>query len=219
MKPVITVIDYGVGNLFSVRRAFETMGADVAFASNPDQIAAAERLVLPGVGAFKNGMDGLRKHELIETIRTYARSGRPFLGICLGMQMMLDESEEFGRHEGLGLIPGKVDRIPDQTIEGAPLKIPHVAWDGLIPPHARPESWTGTIFAGLKEGSCMYFVHSYAAVPARSEHILATVNYGGKPVVAAVASGNMVGCQFHPERSGPLGLKIIENFIRLQKTS
>ena len=129
MSISVTVIDYGVGNLLSVSRALEHCGAQVDLADNPAQIARAHRLVLPGVGAFKDGMDGLRERALVEPIRQYASGGRPLLGICLGMQLLLDVSEEFGAHEGLGLIPGRVAAIPATTADGVPHKIPHIGWN------------------------------------------------------------------------------------------
>lgn len=214
-RRLVTVVDYGIGNLFSVRRAFETMGAEVVQTQDPAVLLAAERLVLPGVGAFKDGMEGLRRHGLIEPIQTYVKTGKPFLGICLGMQMMLDESEEFGNHKGLGIIPGKVVRIPDHTSTGSRMKVPHIAWDDLQVPPSRSQGWSGTLFNGVREGSSMYFVHSYAAAPTHAENLLATVNYGGMPVAAAIIKDQAFGCQFHPERSGKVGLKIIANFINL----
>src|SRR5208283_5616772 len=162
--PRVTVIDYGMGNLLSVSRAMEHCGAEVLTTCDPERVAQAERLILPGVGAFADGMAGLRERRLIEPIREFARAGRPFLGICLGMQMMLDSSEEFGNHEGLGLVPGRVAAIPSTGVDGRPHKIPHIGWNKLLMP--TPEtSWENTILAGLSPGSSGYFVHSYAAVP------------------------------------------------------
>ena len=208
----VVIIDYGMGNLFSVRRAFEVVGAEVLVTSDPVEILQGERVVLPGVGAFKDGMQGLRQRGLIEPIRDYARIGRPFLGICLGMQMMLEVGEEFGVHDGLGLIPGRVKKISNKSVEGGVLKVPHIGWNELNP-SASHRSWNGTPLHGIEPGSAVYFVHSFAAEPQNPDHALATTDYGGHPLVAVVGSGSLYGCQFHPERSGSLGLKMIQNFV------
>lgn len=209
----VTVIDYGVGNLLSVCRAFEHCGGEVELTDSPAAIAHADRLVLPGVGAFGDGMEGLRSRGLIGTIQEYAKKNRPFLGICLGMQMMLDSSEEFGFHEGLGLIPGKVLPIPRNDIHGDPHKVPSVGWKEIFR-CGSDEAWNNTILNGIAEGNATYFVHSFAAEPA-SEHRLAHYRYGGLEISAVVASGMLYGCQFHPEKSGAVGLRIIQNFLNL----
>jgi imidazole glycerol-phosphate synthase subunit HisH len=210
--PRVTVIDYGMGNLLSVSRALEHCGAEVLTTCDPERVAQAERLILPGVGAFADGMAGLRERGLIEPIREFARAGRPFLGICLGMQMMLDSSEEFGNHEGLGLVPGRVAAIPSTGVDGRPHKIPHIGWNKLLMP--TPEtSWENTILAGLSPGSSGYFVHSYAAVPKYPEHRLADCDYNGILISAVIKSGSHYGCQFHPEKSGEVGLEILRSFI------
>ena len=214
MNKHVVIVDYGMGNLFSVRRAFEHCGAEVTLSSDPADIAAADRLVLPGVGAFADGMAGLRERGLVEPIREYAAQEKPFLGICLGMQMMMETGEEFGRHEGLGLIPGVVTQIPATTVEGGPLKIPLIGWNALDFPPER-SSWEHTIFGRTAPHSYLYFVHSYEAVPANSGHRLAVTHYGGRDITAAVASGSLYGCQFHPERSGETGLRIIDTFLSL----
>lgn len=213
MKKTIHVIDYGVGNLFSVKRALRHCTAEVVFVSTPAEIAEAPNLVLPGVGAFGNGMEELRKRQLVEPIREFARSGRPFLGICLGMQLMMDGSDEFGLHEGLGLIRGNVQKIPDKTNSGEQVKIPHIGWNALLKPKKETVSWEKTILEHVAEGEYAYFVHSYVAHPENSDHILATASYGGYPITAVIASGSLSGCQFHPELSGPTGLKILKEFI------
>lgn len=211
---VVTIIDYGIGNLLSVARAFEHCGAAPVLATDPDSIRDAERLVLPGVGAFADGMQGLRDRGLIGPIREFAASGRPFLGICLGMQMMLDAGEEFGLHEGLGLIPGRVVAIPSTTSDGRPHKIPHIGWGTLELPD--PEtSWGNTILDGIAPGAAAYFVHSFTAFPSDPGHRLADCRYNGRLISAVVRSGSLYGCQFHPEKSGEVGLAIIRNFIRL----
>lgn len=212
--PQVTVVDYGMGNLLSVSRALEHCGAEVLLASDPNLITKAERLILPGVGAFADGMAGLRERGLIEPIRTFAGSGHPFLGICLGMQMMLETSEEFGGHEGLGLIAGKVVAIPLTNVDGRPHKIPHIGWDELVLPF-QEISWAGTILADIEPGTTAYFVHSFTAVPSNLELRLADCNYNGRLISAVIRSEMLYGCQFHPEKSGETGLNILRRFIEL----
>ena len=208
----ITVIDYGLSNLLSVRRAFEYFGAEVEVTGSRSRILSAKALVLPGVGAFKDGMDGLARLGLIEPIRQKA-AGTPLLGICLGMQMLFDESEEFGLHKGLGLIPGRVVKIPDTDVDGHPQKVPHISWDPLYPGGGRTD-FSGTALAALKPGEECYFIHSYEAKPVRDEDRLADTVYGGREICAAASHGSVLGCQFHPEKSGAVGLKIIEEFLK-----
>jgi glutamine amidotransferase len=208
---LVTVIDYGIGNLLSVRRALERAGAEVVMTEEPDAVARAERLVLPGVGAFSDGMRELERRGLVEPLRAYARTGRPLLGICLGMQLLLEESDEFGRTEGLGVIRGKVVDIralaPDR-----PLKVPHIGWSVLVEPSAN--AWRGTPLEPLEPGACVYFVHSFAAVLADESDRLADTEYEGCRLAAVVQRGPILGTQFHPEKSGPAGLAIVERFVR-----
>ena len=209
----ITVIDYGLSNLLSVRRAFEYFGAEVEVTGSRSRILSAKALVLPGVGAFKDGMDGLARLGLIEPIRQKAAAGTPLLGICLGMQMLFDESEEFGLHKGLGLIPGRVVKIPDTDVDGHPQKVPHISWDPLYPGGGRTD-FSGTALAALKPGEECYFIHSYEAKPLQDPDCLAYTTYGGREICAAASHGSVLGCQFHPEKSGAVGLKIIEEFLK-----
>ena len=209
----VTVIDYGLSNLLSVRHAFAHFGAETLLTSDPADVLAAEKLVLPGVGAFKDGMDGLARLGLIEPIRQKAAAGTPLLGICLGMQMLFDESEEFGLHKGLGLIPGRVVKIPATAVDGHPQKVPHISWDPLYPGGGRTD-FSGTALAALKPGEECYFIHSYEAKPVCDEDRLADTVYGGREICAAASHGSVLGCQFHPEKSGVVGLKIIEEFLK-----
>jgi glutamine amidotransferase len=209
----VTVVDYGAGNLLSVSRALNRVGARVVMAESPGAVRRAGHLILPGVGAFARGMEELRRHGLIEPLLDHAKSGKPFLGICLGMQMMLESSDEFGDHEGLGLIPGKVAAIPKTTTEDAPHKIPHIGWIGLHP--ADGADWDGTLLSGLPAGANMYFVHSFTAHPADTAHRLADVDYNGRTLSAAIRRDNLTGFQGHPEKSGQVGLDILGNFVRL----
>ena len=205
---MITIVDYGMGNLLSVSRAFEAVGARALVSSTAEEIARADRLVVPGVGAFGDGMRGLMERGLAEPIKDYATSGRPLLGICLGMQLLFDSSEEFGEFGGLGLIPGRVRKVPDRGADGRPHKIPHIGWNGIVP----ARDWTGTVLEGVERGAATYFVHSYAPEPGDRRDRLADAFYDGCPICAVVQHGAIAGCQFHPEKSAAVGLKILANF-------
>ncbi len=209
----VAVIDYGVGNLLSVSRAFAHCGADVVVTSDVATILAARHVVLPGVGAFANGMQALREHRLDAVVREVAASGKPLLGICLGMQMLMETSEEFGETEGLGLIPGRVVGIPAVDTAGMPLKVPHIGWNELVLPEGLG-NWQGSALEAVTPGEAAYFVHSFMARPQATTHRLADCLVGGHRVCAAVRRDNVQGCQFHPEKSGSVGLAIIQTFLR-----
>lgn len=210
--PEVTVIDYGLGNLLSVRRGLEYCGGTVTVTSDPEQIVAAKRVVLPGVGAFRNAMESLHRLDLVMAIRELVHRQTPLLGICLGMQLLLDESDEFGTTAGLGLIPGRVIPVPSQTTSGETQKIPHVGWSVLRPAETSGR-WDGTLLADNRPGESAYFVHSFMAVPADSANRIADCGYGGHLVSAAIRRDQITGCQFHPEKSGEVGLKILRRFI------
>lgn len=210
----ITVIDYGLSNLLSVRRALEYFGAEVEITASRSRILDAQALVLPGVGAFKDGMNGLARLSLVDAIQEKCAAGTPLLGICLGMQMLFDESDEFGCHVGLGLIAGRVERIPDTDAAGEMQRVPHVGWNKLLPARAGTD-FSGTIFAGVKPGEEAYFVHSYEAKPARAQDRLADTQYGGRLICAAAQRGHVIGCQFHPEKSGETGLAVLRGYLCL----
>ena len=207
----VTVIDYGMGNLLSVCRGLEHIGAVVQVTADPERILAADRVVLPGVGAFPDAMDELKTRGLISVIRDVANSGTPLLGICLGMQILFDSGKEFGNSEGLGLIPGDVCPIPGIGEEGYPHKIPHIGWSSIYP--ASGTSWAGTLLADVSPGDATYFVHSYMAQPLDDSFRIANCMYGGIAIAAVVAKSNVVGCQFHPEKSGDVGLRILRRFM------
>lgn len=210
----VTIIDYGIGNLLSVSRAFLHLDAQVNFVSTPEEILAAERLVLPGVGAFADGMQELNQRGLIEAIQTYATLHRPMLGICLGMQMMMSSSEEFGHFKGLNLIPGQVIPVPKTGIDGEPHKIPHIGWNEIRESGNGP-SWKGTIFNAIAQESAVFFVHSYMAVTVDPKQTLAICDYDGQQITAAIKRDLLFGCQFHPEKSGEIGLRIINDFLMI----
>jgi len=209
--PEVTVIDYGAGNLLSVQRGLEHCGAKVILTDDPEQILSAKRVVLPGVGAFVNAMQALERLSLVSVIRELAQRKTPLLGICLGMQLFLDESEEFGVTAGLGLIPGRVTAVPEDTLTGAKQKIPHIGWSALRPSNVE-EGWKKTLLQTNHPGEYAYFVHSFMAVPADPAHRIADCLYGGHKISATIVRDQITGCQFHPEKSGEVGLKILRNF-------
>ena len=202
---MIAIIDYGVGNLFSLTSSFAAIGAEVTVTADPSVLKAADKILLPGVGAFEDAAKKLQQTGLDQVVKDLAASGKPLMGICLGMQLLFDKSYEYGCHQGLGLIPGAVRPIADVIPAG--LKIPHIGWNAL---HFHKEC---PIFAQISEGDCVYFVHSFYAADCESS-IVATAEYGA-PLTAAVALGNVYGCQFHPEKSGTVGLKILKAFAEL----
>ena len=199
---MIAIIDYGVGNLFSLASSFSAIGAEAVVTADPAVIRAADRLILPGVGAFEDAARKLRESGMTDLVKEEAVGGKPIMGICLGMQMLFEKSFEYGEHEGLGLIKGSVRPIADVIPKG--LKIPHIGWNALH--FTRPHS----LFKYLKEGDFVYFVHSFYAADC-NDAVIATSEYGA-PLTAAVANGNVMGCQFHPEKSGDVGLSILRAF-------
>jgi len=209
---VIAVVDFGRGNLLSIAQALRHCGAgEVEITDDAEAVLAAERIVLPGVGAFADAMRALQARGLVAALRQAAARGTPMLGICLGMQLFADESEEFGRHDGLGLVAGAVRRLPAGNGPGA-IRIPNVGWRALEV--RRPDP----IAAGLAEGAMMYFVHSYAHAPADAGDVVATIAVNGVQVAAMVRKGGLIGCQFHPEKSGETGLAVIRNFVALDRS-
>lgn len=210
----ITIVDYGRGNLLSLSRAFEHCGADVEIAENSAMILDADRLVLPGVGAFGDAADELASRNLEDALKQYANLQRPFLGVCVGMQLMFDQSEEFGVHQGLGLISGDVAAIPKTANDGARLKVPHIGWSATTPTAAN-EGWRGSILEGLNDPSYFYFVHSFFASPKDASNCVGSCRHGGHEIAAVVHRDTLWGCQFHPEKSGEAGLTVLKNFLAL----
>lgn len=203
---MIAIVDYGVGNLFSVKRSFDAIGAETVVTSDEKVIRAADRILLPGVGAFEDAANKLRESGLDKVITEEVKKGKPLLGICLGMQLLFEKSYEFGCHRGLSLIPGEIRPIAD-TIKGD-LKIPHIGWNALS-----VKDKTNPLLKYVNDGDCVYFVHSYYAVTDK-KYILADTEYSA-PITAAASCGNVYGCQFHPEKSGKVGLNILKAFCEV----
>jgi glutamine amidotransferase len=213
-KPEVTIIDYGSGNLLSVQRGLEHCGANVTLTRDPERIYAAKRLVLPGVGAFDHAMEALRRLGLVSVIKEIAIQGTPLLGICLGMQLLLEESNEFVVTPGLGIIEGRVVPVPDRSVRGDVQKIPHIGWNEIIPTSEK-KTWHNTLLQDIEPGNAAYFVHSFMAVPADTNDRIADCYYGGQKIAAMIGRNKTVGCQFHPEKSGDVGLKILRQFIHI----
>ena len=202
---MVAIIDYGVGNLFSLKSSLREIGAEAAVTSDAKVIAEADRIILPGVGAFEDAARKLRESGMAEVVKREAAAGKPMMGICLGMQLMFDVGYEYGEHEGLGLISGSVRPIADVIPAG--YKIPHIGWNLL---RFRKES---PLFKYIKENDYVYFVHSYYAAEC-DDSVIAVTEYGAE-LTAAVANGNVYGCQFHPEKSGEVGMKILKAYMEL----
>ena len=203
---MIAIIDYGVGNLFSLQSSFAAIGQEAVVTADPAVIRRADRLILPGVGAFEDAARKLRDSGMATLVTEQAAAGKPVMGICLGMQLLFDKSYEYGEHEGLGLIGGAVKPIADVIPAG--YKVPHIGWNALTFVGEKSR-----LFQYLKEGDCVYFVHSYYAADC-GDAVTATAEYGA-PLTASVEKGNVYGCQFHPEKSGAVGLSILKVFCEL----
>ncbi len=207
----IVIIDYGMGNLRSAQKGFERVGFAARLSSDPADIATADKLVLPGVGAFRDCIGNLRAGGFVEPLKAHVAAGKPLLGICVGLQLLFSESEEFGRHEGLGIIPGKVVRFPAGMRQGGEeLKVPHMGWNCIALRRPAP------ILKGVAEGSFVYFVHSYYARPDDPQVVAAEATYGDVTFCAALWRENVMATQFHPEKSQGVGLRILKNFGELK---
>jgi len=214
MNKTVTIVDYGIGNVLSVKRSLLYFNAEVELTSDPEKIANASRLILPGVGAFGKGMEELEKRSLVAPIKSFSQKGNPFLGICLGMQMMLTDSEEFGHHHGLNLIEGNVCKIPSYNPQNHFEKIPLIGWYELS--YApKTSNWENSPLKETPTNTSVYFVHSYRALTKELKHTIAQIEYNELPITAAIKKDNLFGFQFHPEKSGPKGLEIIKNFLEL----
>lgn len=214
----IGVVNYGINNIKSVVKALEKIGKKAKIIDTPEEIKAAKSLILPGVGAFKNGIDSLMDKGLVGPLKDSARNGTPLLGICLGMQLLFSESEEFGLHKGLDLIRGKVISLKnprDVKVEG--YKVPHTGWNSLKKPYGKDNAWKSTLLKSTNPGSDVYFVHSFHAVPEDKKHIIATAEYGNQEFCVVAKKDNISAAQFHPEKSGMVGLNILKSFCGEKK--
>ena len=207
---MINIIDYEMGNLRSVEKAFETLGFEARVSADPQDIVTADKVVLPGVGAFADCIHTLREGGFVEPLLAHVAAGKPLLGICVGMQMLFDESEEFGRHQGLGLVAGKVVRFPSGMVEGGErLKVPHMGWNNI---HLKTDS---PLLAGIADQSFVYFVHSYYCAAENQAEVAASCRYGEVEFCASIWRDNIMATQFHPEKSQGIGLNIFKNFGEL----
>ena len=202
---MIAIVDYGVGNLFSLKSSFAAIGAEAVVTGDKNVLEQADKILLPGVGAFADAAEKLRNSGLDEVLIQQAKAGKPLLGICLGMQLLFEQSLEYGKHKGLGLLPGSV--VPMEGKIPQDLKIPHIGWNALTFHKNSP------LFQHIREGDCVYFVHSFYADNC-ADAVSATTEYG-IPITAAVEKGNVFGCQFHPEKSGDVGLNILKAFAEM----
>ena len=224
-RPQIAIVDYGLGNLYSVKHACTHAGLAAAITSSPADILAADAIILPGVGAYGDAMKTLGELGLVSVIQDYVAAGNPLVGICLGMQLIMSGSDEFGSNAGLGLIPGRVVRFENPAEGDRVLKVPQIGWNGIyrVPPSAgtRAESsanvdrWRDTFLDTVADGEPMYFVHSYVVRPLDPDVVLSTTRYGNVEFCSSLQRANIMACQFHPERSGPAGLKIYQTLAKM----
>ncbi len=222
----VAIVDHGLGNLFSVQQACQQVGLSPSLTTNVQEIDQADAVVIPGVGAFSDAMDTLNRLGLVELLRDIAARGTPIFGICLGFQLLMEASEEFGYHAGLGLIPGTVKKlfsemrpVLDQRVRP---RVPQVGWNQVYRPPQDREShnpWTDTMLHDIPDGTYMYFVHSYYVVPKEMSDVLAVTAYGKLTYCSAASRGSLFGCQFHPERSGGMGLRMYSNIARLVRAA
>jgi glutamine amidotransferase len=210
MKPKVAIIDYGLGNIFSIKNACEIVGLDTLITSNADEINNSDALILPGVGAFGDAINSLKQKGLDVVINNFVNTGKPFLGICLGMQLMFTESEEFGVHKGLGLISGKIIKFPNRDNQNKILKVPQIQWNQIY--KYNTENWENSPMYNINEGEYVHFVHSYYAIPDQIESILSYSEYGGIKYASSVIKDNLLGIQFHPEKSGIIGIEIYKRW-------
>lgn len=207
------IVDYGMGNLYSVKSACENAGINAQITTSSKVIMNSDAVILPGVGAFGDAMANLKKMKLVETLHRVIQSGKPFLGICLGMQLLMSESEEFGRHRGLGVFKGKVVKFRKPACGTDALKVPQIGWNKIFPVAEKP--WKDSPLEGVKEGAFLYFVHSYYVKPADKKLVLCVSEYGGENFCSGMRQDNVFAFQFHPEKSAAVGLLIYKNFGRL----
>ena len=211
--PKVAIIDYGMGNLFSVKRACENVGLMPLITSAANELLSADAAILPGVGAFGDAMGYLAERDLVDAIKEFITSGKQFMGVCLGMQLLFSESEEFGLHRGLGVIQGRVVKFPGNNSSGEKIKVPQVCWNAINRRStAEKDIWMNSPLVGVRNGDPMYFVHSFYVEPLESDRILSITDYEGIVYCSSIQQENVFACQFHPEKSGLEGIKIYRNW-------
>ena len=211
----VAIIDFGMGNLFSVKNVCQLVGLDAVITSSRLEVEAAQAVILPGVGAFGKAMETLQKYDLIDAIKDSVAQGKPFVGICLGLQLLMSESEEFGRHKGLDIIKGSVIRFNNMDDKITRFKVPHVGWSAIRLPSLSITPWAQSMLAAIEPGQYMYFVHSYYVQPSDEKMVLSTTEYGGIQFCSSIQYKNIFACQFHPERSAEQGLAIYKNLAQV----
>lgn len=214
--PLVAIVDYGLGNLFSVKQACTFVGLNSIITNSKKYILDADAVILPGVGSYGDAMLTLHRLDLVNVLRDFAEAPKPLVGICLGLQLLMTESYEFGHHKGLGIIEGPVVQFEAPKEKERILKVPHIGWNRIFQP-ADSLRWTGTLLDGIDESEYMYFVHSYIVQPQESKLIFSASRYGNVEFCSSIQNGNVFACQFHPERSGPKGLQIYKNLAIILK--
>jgi len=214
LKIQVAIIDFGMGNLFSIKRACEHAGLRAVITCDSTDLLKSDAVILPGVGAFGDAMESIESLDLVNPIKEFINTGKPFMGICLGMQLLLTESKEFGVYKGLDVISGSVERFLPKNNTGKKVKVPQTGWNRLAKPAEKNNSWNNSPLEGIEEGVFMYFVHSYYVVPKSQECILSYTDYEGVQYCSSLKQKNIFACQFHPERSSIQGLKIYENWAK-----
>ena len=215
VEPKVVIVDYDIGNLFSVNKACEIMGMNVHISNELQIIRNADALILPGVGAYGDAMNNLISKGINEEIIQFAKTGKYIMGVCLGMQLLMSNSEEFGNQNGLGLVGGNCIKFPSSTDEVSKIKVPQIMWNSILPPNESPTFNSHSPLSGINIGEYMYFVHSYYVTPDHNNHILSTTDYCGIKYCSSIMKDNIFAFQFHPEKSGIKGLKIYENFRKI----
>lgn len=215
MKLKVAIVDYGLGNLFSINQACEHVGLEPIITSSQKVIAGADALILPGVGAFGDAMKSLTDNKLVLSVLDFVKTGKPFMGICLGMQLLFTESDEFGSHKGLNLIEGKIVRFPEKDQDGHIIRVPQIQWNQIYKHDEKV--WDASLLKGIPEGTYMHFVHSYYAIPENKNTILSFSEYEGTRYASAVVKENITGIQYHPEKSAEQGINIYRNWANYIK--